>query len=324
MHAKHPSSRVLGPDRRRPAVGHHGAAVEAGDGLAAPGVARLHPLRASRRHLADCPRAQGACRVPPSRAGERRAGLRRVRGAAKPRHRAHQRDPRGPDHRRAAGADRDHRGGFAAQRGKAGGLGRVRRVAGRRKPGRRRQGRRRDFRRRCPGAGVTAALGRVHGGTDPTAARPRSGRRDGRAVPGRRPRRAAGRPGDRGPSRRHNQPWHAARHRRTRVLRHRAAVHAVRLWPDPGVRGGRGRLRQPGAAGWRHGGRRGVRQPRWLGSGRRRHGHPGRYRAEQPAPPAHPAGAAHPAGGAHPARPAHPAGPARPARPEADHLTPGR
>src|SRR2546422_667397 len=80
---------------------------------------------------------------------------------------------------------------LALDGGAPGGLGGLRGVAGRRRPGRRRRRGQRDGRRRWPGAGVAAAVGRVHGGADPAAARPRPGRGDRGAVPGGGARRAA-------------------------------------------------------------------------------------------------------------------------------------
>ena len=62
-----------------------------------------------------------------------------------------------------------------------------------------------------------------------------------------------------------------------------AAVHPVRVRPEPGVRRGRRGVPQPRAAGRRHRGRGGVRGPGRARAGRRRDGHPGGHRAEQPA-----------------------------------------
>src|ERR1700733_7192785 len=65
MHDQQPSSRLRGADRRRGAVGHHGAAVEAGAGLAGAGLARVRPVRGRRgRPAAGCGRGQGPGRRP--------------------------------------------------------------------------------------------------------------------------------------------------------------------------------------------------------------------------------------------------------------------
>ena len=269
-------------DRRRAALGHHGAAVQAGLALAAAGLAHVRALRRGRRDPAPGrpPPAQG--RVPARRAGLRRGRLRRLRRAAERRYHPDQRDPCRPADRLGPGDGRSDRGGVAARRGTPGGVGRLRPGTGRRWPGHRRQWWRCEHRRGRARAGIPAGIGHVHGGADATARGPGPGRRDRGAVPRRRPGRAAVRGAYRGPPGRSRRRRARPGHRRPGGRRHAAAVRPVRLRAEPGARrGGRGVL-QHRAVRRRSGGRGVLRQPGRAGAARRGRGGPCRDRAEQP------------------------------------------
>ena len=90
------------------------------------------------------------------------------------------------------------------------------------------------------------------------------------------------------------RPGRGPGRRRAGGRRHAAAVHALRLRAEPGIRRGGRRLLQHRAAGRRGGGHRLVRRPGRAGPGRRRRGHHRGHRPEQPAaaggraPPARP------------------------------------
>ncbi len=268
--------------RCRAALGHHGAAVQAGPALAAAGLAYLRALRRGRRDPPPGSPPPATGRVPACPAGLGRGRLRRLCRAAERRHHPDQRHPCRAADRHGPGAGRDHRGGVAPRRGAPGGLGRLRAVAGRRRPGHRRPWRRGEHRRGRAGAGVPAGIGCVYGGADTAAGGPGPDRRDRRAVPRRRPGRAAVRGSHRGPAvharRRRARPGH----RRPGGRRHAAAVRPVRLRAEPGARrGGRGVL-QHRAVRRRRRGRGVLRQPGRAWAARRGRGGPGRDRAEQP------------------------------------------
>ena len=243
--------------RRRAALGHHGAVVQAGPALAPAGLAHRRALRRGRRDPAAGRAPPATGRVPARDTGLRGAGLRRHRRRAERRYHPDQRHPCRPADRHGPGAGRDHRGGVAPRRGAPGRLGGLRAVAGRRRRGHRRQRRGGERRRRRAGARVAAAVGHVHRGPGPAAERPRPDRRDRRSVPGRRPGRAAVRGGHRGRSGHARRGRPGPGYRGAGGRRHSAAVRPVRLRTEPGARrGGRG-LPQHRAAG--RGGRwRGV------------------------------------------------------------------
>ena len=269
-------------DRRRAALGHHGAAVQAGPALAAAGLAHVRALRRGRRDPAPGrpPPAQG--RVPARRAGLRRGRLRRLRRAAERRYHPDQRDPCRPADRLGPGDGRGDRGPVAARRGAPGGVGGLRPGAGRRRPGHRRSRRRGEHRRGRARAGFPAGIGDVHGGADAAARGPGPGRRDRGAVPRCRPGRAAVRGRHRGPPGRPRRRRARPGHRRPHGRRHAAAVRPVRLRAEPGARrGGRGVLQHRAVRRCR-GGHGFLRQPGRAGAARRGRDGARRDRAEQP------------------------------------------
>lgn len=269
-------------DRRRAALGHHGAVVQAGLALAAAGLAHVRALRRGRRYLAPGRPPPPPGRVPACRAGLRCGRLRRLRRAAERRYHPDQRDPCRPADRLGPGDGRGDRGGVAARRGAPGGMGRVHPGPGRGRPGHRRPWRRCEHRRGRARADVPAGIGHVHGGADPAACGPGPGRRDRGAVPRRRPGRAAVRGRHRGTA---GHPRHRrarAGHRRPGGGRHTAAVRTVRLRAEPGARrGGRGVLQHRAVRRCR-GGRGVLRQPGRAGAARRGCDGARRDRAEQP------------------------------------------
>ena len=279
--------------RRRAALGHHGAAVQAGPALAAAGLAYLRALRRGRRDPPPGSPPPATGRVPACPAGLGRGRLRRLCRAAERRHHPDQRHPCRAADRHGPGAGRDHRGGVAPRRGAPGGLGRLRAVAGRRRPGRRWPWRRGEHRRGRAGARVAAGVRRIHGGADPLAARPGPHCRDCRAVPGGRARRAAVRGGHRGHARRPARAGPGGGHCGPGGRRHAAALRPVRLRAEPGARRGRRGVPQHRAVRGCRGGRGVLRQPCPRGAARRWRGRPGGDRAEQP-----PAAGSRPLGGA--------------------------
>ena len=260
-----------------------GATVQAGPALAAAGLAHLRALRGGRRDPPPGSPPPAPAHVPARRARLRRARLRRLCRPAERRDHPDQRHPRRLADRRGPCDGRGDRGGVAARRGAPGGVGSAlpwRWLASR--PGHRRPRRRGERRRGRAGAGVLAGIGCVYGGADTTAGGPGPDRRDRRAIPRRRPGRAAVCGSHRGPAvharRRRARPGH----RRPGGRRHAAAVRPVRLRAEPGARrGGRGVL-QHRAVRRRRRGRGVLRQPGRAGAARRGRGGAGRDRAEQP------------------------------------------
>jgi hypothetical protein len=269
-------------DRRRAALGHHGAAVQAGPALAGAGLAHLRALRRGRRDPPPRRPPPAPGRVPARRAGLRWARLRRLGPAAERRDHPDQRHPCRPADRLGPGDGRGDRGGVAARRGTPGRVGGVRPGAGRRRPGHRRPRRRGEHRRGRAGAGVPAGIGHVHGGADAAAGGPGPGRRDRRAVPRRRAGGAAVRRFHRGPANRLRCRRAGSGHRGAGGRRHAAAVRPVRLRAEPGARRGRGGVLQHRAVRRRRGGRGVLRQPGRAGAARRGRDGARRDRAEQP------------------------------------------
>lgn len=269
-------------DRRRAALGHHGAAVQAGPALAATGLAHLRALCPGRRDPPPGSPPPAAGRVPARRAGLRRGRLRRVCPAAERRHHPDQRHPRRTADRHGPGAGRDHRGGLAPGRSAPGGMGGLRAVTGRRRPGRRWPWRRSEHRRGRAGARVAACVGHLHGGADPPAGRPRPHCRHSRAVPGGRAGRAAVRGGHRGHARRPARAGPGGGNRGPGSGRHAAALRPVRLRAEPGGRRGGRDVPQHRAVRRCRGGRGVLRRPCPPRTARRGRGRPRGHRAEQP------------------------------------------
>jgi len=236
-------------------VGHLRPAFQAGPGVAGAGLAHGHSLRARRPGPpAGRSARQRARRMPSTRAAVRRLRLRRLGRRAERRYHPDQRHPRSSAGRRRARAGRGHRRALAAQRGPPGGLAGVRRVPGRCGPDHGRPRRECLAHRRRPGARLPAAVGHVHGGAGEAAARPRPDRGHGRPVSGRRPGRGAlrRRGGNAGFAARRCSAGHPGPDGRGDV----AALHPLRLRPEPGATRDRRGLRQPRTArGSRSGGR---------------------------------------------------------------------
>ena len=259
MHEPRPPSRPHGAHRRRAAVGQHGTPVQARSGLAAARVAHRHPVRRGRRRAANRDPVPGPRSVEPGGAGLGGGRVRRDGPAAEHGYHPDQCQPCGAPHRHRPRAGRDHRRRMAPQRGAAGCVGRIRRLA--------RRGRtdRRGRRRRCEpgwrrhGPGLGPALGDLHRRPDTAAARTRPDRGHRGAVPGRGPGHGAVQRADRGYSTRargHRQP---AGRGRTDRGRNPAPVHPVRLRAESAPGRDRRGVPQHRAAHRRGGGRRGLR-----------------------------------------------------------------
>ncbi len=157
-----------------------------------------------------------------------------------------------------------------------------------RRRGQRRPGRWRLTRRRWAGARVAAAVRHVQRRAGSPAARPGPDRGHRRAIPGCGPRRAAVPRRPTGPARGAARCGHRPGHRGSRRGRHTAALHALRLRAEPGVRGDRRGVRQPRAARGRDGRGGPLRGPGRAAPGGRRCRHHRGHRAEQPSAAAPP------------------------------------
>jgi hypothetical protein len=223
--------------------------------MVATRLAHLRPLRRGGRCAARCRPVQAQGRLQPLGACLRSGWLRRFGPPAERGHHPDERQSRGAAGWRRARVRRRHRCALAPRRSPPAGVGRIRCFAGRRHRrhhGRLRQHGRRYSRGRRARLAVSAPVGEPHGGADPAAARPRSGRGHGRSVP----RRSSGRTPDRRvhPGRRSacsRQPACPAGHSGPGDRRDAGAVHALRLRAEPSARRSGRRLCEHRACCWR-------------------------------------------------------------------------